>query len=117
MADYIDLGSKPEESIAAPSKGPSIYYPHITITGPEEIGLSGEGEAMIRYKEVESSNSTRNGKKQYRCELEVMSIKPMGKGKSSPMEKPKGKSFSEALDEAQSGGESGEYEKPGTMDD
>jgi hypothetical protein len=72
---------------------------------------------MIQFKKVETSERKRGDAKEYRYECEVTGIKPMGGGKAMPMDKPKGKSFSEALDEVTAGGESGEDEMPGTMDD
>lgn len=97
MPEYYDLGSKPEAIGAKPDKAPSVYYPHLSITSKEEMDLPDEGEAMIRFKKVEDSKNTKRG--EYRCDLEITGIKPMGSGM---MKGPKKKTFGEALDEVES---------------
>jgi len=97
MPEYYDLGSKPEKITDSPSKGPSVYYPHLTITSKEEMDLPDEGEAMIRFTKVEDTKNKKRG--EYRCDLEITGIKPMGAGM---MKAPKTKSFGEALDEVES---------------
>jgi hypothetical protein len=54
---------------------------------------------MIRFKKKDSGEREVNGKTEYHCELEVTGICPMGECKEEPMNKPKGKSFGESLDE------------------
>lgn len=88
---FIDLGHKHETPMqcepAEPDKN-RVSYPSLYIASDSKIDLPDSGDAIIRFKKVSSSESERDGKSSYSCELEIMAIKPTEAG---PMEEPEAK--------------------------
>ncbi len=78
MPDYpIDLGTK---SSCGPCCVPSpredkekTYYPSLYLSG-KELNLPDSGEIILKFKKVSESTSTREGKSDYSCELEIHQI-------------------------------------------
>ena len=83
---FIDLGKKWDEAALPPkdSQGEErVSYPSLYITSDSPLKLGDKGEAVIKYKKVESTESMRDGKHSYRCELEVHGIKPTASSEAS----------------------------------
>lgn len=57
-----------------PDTTPLKHYPSIHYEGPEDLNIPKEGEMTVKYKIVETSESERNGKKTYRCTIDILSI-------------------------------------------
>lgn len=78
MKDVINLGMSydgPSGSIAIKdSDEPKKHYPSFHYSGDQELGLPKSGEMTVRFKEVESSHSDRDGKKTYSCTVEIREI-------------------------------------------
>src|SRR6478736_3373472 len=101
MAKAIDLGKTIDMPSPIAEKKDSkskVHYPSVFIThdmsgdGSELDGMPDEGDAMIHYKISSYKEDKKNNTCQ--CEIEIMSIKPMG-SKSKPK-----KSSEDSLDEA-----------------
>ncbi len=96
MAKTIDLGKKYGEEMAAskPMDSKKVSYPTLYISGVDDLsGIEGEFTFTAKGKVVSCTESTRDGKTNYSCELEVHSITPQGKAK-----KDSGESLDEAMD-------------------
>jgi len=80
--------------------GSKKSYPCLYITSEKEIDLASQGTAEIKYRVVEKSESSRNGKTSYRYELEVQGITPTSSSEEDADEKEEsgaGKKLGEAL--------------------
>jgi hypothetical protein len=77
--NFIDLGIShdPETTVEITQEaGPRKTYPCVYITSPEAIDFGDAGTAEIKYKLVEKTERNRDGKDEYRYELEVRGISP-----------------------------------------
>lgn len=81
----IDLGQKYESpGCCAPSEASDdkMHYPSLYFTHDKPVEFPDEGEAVITFRKVESSENTRDpDDPKYRCELEVKSIEIKGDGR------------------------------------
>lgn len=79
MPEFIDLGISrtPEATIEIKEEAPDKYYPCFYLTSEEPVDLGDAGTAIIRYKLIERAEKTRDGKDEYRYELEVHGISPV----------------------------------------
>lgn len=82
----IDLGQKypaGEPCCASPSGDKEkVSYPSLYFTHGEKIDFPDEGEAIIKFRKIESAENTRDPKDpKYRCELEVRGIEVKSGGK------------------------------------
>lgn len=113
MPEYTDLGIVCD--MTAEPKGPmkdKKSYPCLYVTSEDPIDFSELGSASIHYGLIESAEKNRDGKTEYRYELEVRKIAPIdeemdGDGEGEDVipvkRKPKGglkQSFGDALDKA-----------------
>lgn len=110
MPDYpIDLGMKakspgmpyPERTTEDSDK---VHYPSIYLNGVE-TDLPDGGEITIKFKKLSETKSTRDGKTDFSCELEIheiVSVKASSKKKASRDES------EDALDKLR---EDGKYEE------
>lgn len=99
----IDLKVKPETEkmpeVCDPMNKP--YYPCVYISNNPKISeIPEEGTAIITYKKVSETESNRNGKHSYSCDIEIMTFEPTGKAKSKP-QKPVEQSVDENMNEAE----------------
>lgn len=58
----------------SPAATPNKHYPSIHYEGAKDLNIPKEGEMTVKYKVVETSESERNGKKTYRCTIDILSI-------------------------------------------
>lgn len=112
MPEYTDLGIVCD--MTAEPKAPienKKAYPCLYVTSEDPIDFSEIGTASIHYGLIESTEKNRDGKTEYRYELEVRKIAPTEEGMEDdegedvmPVKrKPKGglkQSFGDALDKA-----------------
>lgn len=109
MPDYpIDLGTKSSCGSCCPvpmkEDADRVYYPSLYLNG-KEVDLPDGGEIVLKFKKLSETKSTRDGKSEYSCELEIheiVSVKGGSKKKASRDES------EEALDKLRSEGEYGE---------
>jgi hypothetical protein len=98
----IDLGktfSKEDCMAMDPCKDKSVHYPTLYVSGIDDVEIDalpeGEFTFTAKAKLLSSTESFRDGKRTYSCEIEIQSIKPEGGSR-----KKKSKSTEESLDEA-----------------
>lgn len=90
MHDYpIDLGMKSSSTHDMPMKrGESekrVHYPSIYLNGVE-VDLPDGGEVTFKFTKLSETKSTRDGKTDYSCELEIheiVNVKARSKKKAS----------------------------------
>ena len=82
-----DLGQKYDDMspcCAGEEKKGKMHYPTLYFTHSEKIDLPEEGEAVIKFRKVESAENTRDpDDPKYRCELEIHSLETKGGAKKS----------------------------------
>lgn len=61
-------------AMAQTEPGENEYYPRVTLRETGGIKLPDEGEITLKFKKVRSEEELVNGKKQYRCTLDLVSI-------------------------------------------
>jgi len=73
---YIHLGKKIEPMSESPIKSPSKeYFPSCHISGVEGMEVEDGDEVVLRGRVTSCTESSRNGKKDYSCEVEVTGLK------------------------------------------
>lgn len=75
---------------------PVKHYPTIHYEGPEDLNLPDEGEMTVKYKVVETTESERNGKKTYRCTIEIQSIEEVNEGDDDDANEAPSKNYDDA---------------------
>jgi hypothetical protein len=53
---------------------PNKYYPSFHYDGPKELDLPEEGTMTVKFKRTGRSESERDGKVNYSCSIDVLSI-------------------------------------------
>lgn len=117
MPDFIDLGISYEPKYTEERYEDEMgkkTYPCTYITSDKPIEFGDAGTAEIRYKLIEKTEKNRDGKEEYRYELELHGIMPMESGdmeeddeeedEEKPMKRKAkkgfGQNFGEMLDKA-----------------
>lgn len=75
-----DLGQSTKEyfgegvAITSSPDSDKVHYPTFNYAGSEELGIPKSGTMTVKYKEVSSTHSDRDGKKRYECTVEIQEI-------------------------------------------